>query len=111
MIWSKTFDICLQTQLGKRYGKMSVAVDGNSISGSLYVLNKCEKIRGEIDGKGNCHIYGRIVSLMRVMYFDGWGTITEHNILLSIVGKKSRYILYGKPEVNTANDITLADNK
>lgn len=103
MSWSKTFDVCLKTQLGKRNGKMTVNIEGHCVSGNLYILNQSEKISGEIDDAGNCHIYGKIVSLMRIVPFDGWGTITANEICLSLVGSKSRYTLNGKPMVNTAN--------
>ena len=100
----------MQTQIGKRYGKMSVDINGKCVKGNLCVLKSSEKISGEIDKDGNCHIYGKIVSLMQTIYFDGWGTITPQKILLSIVSKKSKYVLYGEPESNTANDSSLADN-
>lgn len=103
MSWSKTFDVCLKTQIGKRRGKMAVKIDGHSVSGKLYLLNQTEKIYGEIDDSGNCHICGKLVSLMRIVPFDGWGTITADEICLSLVGSNSRYILNGKPAVNTAN--------
>lgn len=90
-----SYDVILETSVGKRHGKMDVFIDNTKISGALRILKGEEAFCGEISHDGHCSISGNLATLMHNIPYTGTGTIGEH-IDLCLNSAKDCFRLVGK---------------
>ncbi len=91
----RIYDIILHAPLGERYGKMIITRTKNKISGVMELMNQKEPFSGTVDDDGNCSIEGKIVTLVKTIYYHGKGKIDLKKIHFDIQGKKDVYQLDG----------------
>ena len=89
------YDICMKTPIGSRYGKMRVAKEQDKLSGLLDVLKQPEAFEGEIDGNGNCTLYGKLVTLMQTIPYVATGTMSADTIFLTLQSGQSTFEING----------------
>ena len=84
------YHIILQVPLGKRHGEMMVQIEGNQISGDLFVLGKKFPLSGATDEQGNCRIIGKFCSPKQEYCYEATGTFDSAKIqlLLSVGYRK-----------------------
>lgn len=93
MTWE--FDIIMQTQLGKRFGKMSAEVNDRSLNGTLSIFDHSEPFFGMIDEDGNCKINGKIITLMRTIEYVATGIISAQTVNLIMQGERNVFQIDG----------------
>lgn len=89
------YTIFMHTPLGKRHGTMTVKTTGNSLSGTINILERCEPFEGTVDKSGNCRITGRLVTLMRSITYSAVGTISNDAIYLLLQGDRNVFEISG----------------
>lgn len=95
MTLNQSYEVCMHTPIGKRYGSISVQADGGRISGNLYLLQHNEPFSGTIDEDGRCEFTGRLITLMRTISYAAAGTISEASLNLSLKCGPSSFELVG----------------
>ena len=90
-----TYNIELNTELGKRFGTMQLFVDGTKINGFMSILKHTEPFFGDISTDGNCKLYGKIVTLIKEITYTATGKIHSEELYLNMQLGKSNYTLKG----------------
>lgn len=93
----QSYDIVMQTSIGKRYGTMTVEWEGEQISGLMEILGHSETFHGQIDETGNCRIEGRMISLTRTIPYIAVGKIIPSMLQLSLRGERNIFEVAGVP--------------
>ena len=93
----QSYDIVMQTSIGKRYGTMTVEWEGKQISGLMEILGHSETFHGQIDETGNCRIAGRMISLTRTIPYIAVGKIIPSMLQLSLRGERNIFEVAGVP--------------
>lgn len=91
------YQIIMRTPIGAKHGVMSAQIDGTNLSGNIELLKHREPFTGTINGRGDCTITGRLVTLMRTIPFSGNGRIDADSVFLSIDGGRERFVIEGFP--------------
>ena len=89
------YNICLQTPIGPRYGKMRIIKEQNKLSGFLDILKQPSAFTGEIDGNGNCTIYGKLVTLIQTIPYMATGRIAADKIFFILQGGQGSFEING----------------
>ncbi|MEA4912381.1 MAG: hypothetical protein VB092_07230 [Oscillospiraceae bacterium] len=92
---TQTYEIRMDTQIGPRFGRLTVLTRVEKLSGYLDILRHTEPFEGTIDGNGNCEFAGKIVTLIRTVSYIATGTITPDALCLSLTGDKSIFKITG----------------
>ena len=93
----QSYDIVMQTSIGKRYGTMTVEWEGKQISGLMEIFGHSETFHGQIDETGNCRIAGRMISLTRTIPYIAVGKIIPSMLQLSLRGERNIFEVAGVP--------------
>ncbi len=91
----RSYNIQMDTQIGPRYGRITVTNESNKLNGTIEILEHIEPFEGIIDNEGKCEISGRIVTLTRTILYTARGTITPNALSLLLYGDKSIYKITG----------------
>ncbi len=95
VMWSRLYDITMQTPIGNRYGSMNVTVNQNHVDGILTILKKATPFDGSICEDGNCRISGQLITLMRTIPYDAVGRITKSSLWLILKGEQETFEVSG----------------
>ncbi len=101
----KTYDICMYTLLGKKYGKMFAQISRQKLDGWLEIMNHREAFEGVIDENGNCKISGVFVTLIHSVPYTAAGIISDDTVSLKLWDSRNTFELSG-----TAVESELEDN-
>ena len=93
----QSYDIVMQTSIGKRYGTMTVEWEGEQICGLMEILGHSETFHGQIDETGNCRIEGRMIYLTRTIPYIAVGKIIPTMLQLSLRGERNIFEVAGVP--------------
>lgn len=89
------YNVVLDTELGKRNGTMQLSIDGTEIDGVLSLLNNTEPCYGNIGSDGYCNLYGKIVTLIKEMFYEATGYISGNEIVLTLQSGKNTFLMKG----------------
>lgn len=92
---NRDYDVRMRTSIGSRYGMMSVSIENSKISGTLVILNKSNPFSGNIDENGDCHIQGKVTTLMRTIPYHATGRITKEKMDLRLESEQEVFDLCG----------------
>lgn len=77
------YDICMNTPVGVKKGRLTVNRCSDVISGILNILKHNQPFEGKIDAEGNCEIKGTLITLLRTVNFVATGKIMSGSLSLS----------------------------
>lgn len=77
---TRSYDVELNTALGKRCGQLKLQLSEGSLSGVLYLMKSENPIRGSVLADGTCSLTGSIRTRMGVYPFDGKGLLRSERI-------------------------------
>lgn len=89
------YNCVLHTRIGKRTGKVSVEITGNTISGELDILNHMELLSGILCEDGSCQMSGMLHSLTKQIPFVAAGEVNPDSLKLTLTGEQNTYRLTG----------------
>ncbi len=90
-----SYEVVLDTPLGKRKGTLELTIENGKIEGVLVLFQNQEKVNGEIDESGHCTLRGRFSTLMNKFYYEAEGFIRENSLQLTLCGGKSIFQMEG----------------
>ncbi len=97
------YNVVLDTELGKRKGKMQILVQGNKIEGILNLLKHTEPVYGNINTDGSCRLQGKIVTLIKEISYVATGYIRSDELYLKFKIGANNYLLKGLPRKGNEN--------
>ena len=90
-----TYDIVMQTPLGKKRGILYFNMDNEMVSGSLNVLGKENLFIGEMDIDGKFNLNGAIETIVSTFEYTAEGYIHEETINLTLYGRQAVFNISG----------------
>ncbi len=90
-----TYDIMMQTPLGKKKGVVNLNVNINRIYGTLNILGKENVFTGEIDIGGKCNLNGSIETIVSTFKYTAEGYINKEKISLTLHGRQDVFTIRG----------------
>jgi len=92
------YQIMLHTPLGKRSGTMDIHIKDGLINGCLNILGNTQILQGKITPDGKCLLQGKLVTLVREIFYQAVGEISQKHIDISLECNDRIYQLTGFSE-------------
>ena len=89
------YNVCMNTPLGVRLGKLRVSSLTGVLDGTLHLLEKAIPVSGEADQYGNCRLDGNLITLVQTIPFTANGTLTQHTVSLLLHSDQGEFKLNG----------------
>lgn len=93
----KSYDVELDTELGRKHGTMEITVENGAVGGVLNIMRHSEPFFGHMDMNGLCILRGKIITLISEAEYSARGSINNDGIELNMQIDKTDYIMRGKP--------------
>lgn len=91
------YNIVMYVPLGKRYGTMTVRVEKELLNGEIHILQHSEGFQGRKKEDGSVEISGKLTTLMRMIPYNGSGTISPEKINLRLLAGDNVFEIEGTP--------------
>lgn len=91
----KSYDVVLHTLIGPRYGRLTLTMADETLTGELVILAAHTVIQGVIDDDGNCRFRGELVTLLRVWPFTAQGQVTPQTFTATLDLVSEEFLLEG----------------
>ena len=92
---SRSYDVELNTMLGKRCGQLRLRLFEGSLSGVLCLMKSENPIHGRTFADGTCSLTGSIRTRMGVYPFDGRGLLLAERIEAQLRCRGASLLLRG----------------
>jgi hypothetical protein len=91
-----TYQIVMETLMGKRYGELTLHENERFLSGDINILGHDNEIKAGVIIDGICRFAGELVTPIRNIIFLAEGSVNETEVNLKIFTEKNVMSISGK---------------